>query len=77
MSSEESEAEGVIMKRSLPWRSSKVSKFFYSLDKQIESTKSTQSKRQTIERVLVSEISSRPRPGGKFPSWAVVSESDV
>ena len=53
--------------RPLPWRSQKVTDFFYNLDVHAEDVKSAQAKKQTKERVLSDAPSSRQRPSGKFP----------
>ena len=57
--------------RPLPWRSQKVTDFFYALDAHAEGAKSAQAKKQTKERVLSDLPSSRECPSGKFPQWAV------
>lgn len=77
MSSEESgeEAEGqkdCIVVKILPWRSTKVNSFMESLDEALRNEKSKQSIRQTKRRILDPEPSSRPKPVGKFPTWAFV-----
>lgn len=70
MSSEESEGE-VIKVKMLDWRSSATNNFFSKLDKQGESSKSEQAKRQTKERVLGGS-SSRPKPSTLVvPSWSL------
>ena len=79
MSSEESasDADGedtLLLKRPIPWRSDKVTTFFYDLDKHKETVKSSQSKRQTKVRTLTDEVSPRPLPDKKMPSWAVVRD---
>ena len=74
MSSEESESDdesSPLVKRTIPWRSSKVSNFFTELDKHSDSYKSTQSRRQTRARALSDVASARPLPAGKFPDWAL------
>ena len=80
MSSEESTSESEessLLKRTLPWRSSKVTNFFYDLDQQTDASKSTQSKRQTKPRTLSGVESTRPIPvTKKLPSWAIVADGD-
>ena len=75
MSSEESgdESQGqkdCIVVKTLPWRSSRVNKFMESLDERMKDEKSNQSLRQMKKRIIAVEPSSRPKPGGHFPSWA-------
>ena len=74
MSSEESDSDGggCLFKKELPWRSRKVSNFFAELDAFVDESKSKVAKRQTRQRVLNGEPSSRSIPSGKqFPSWAL------
>ena len=74
MSSEESESEGeesVLLKKPIPWRSGRVTDFFYDLDKYKDDSKSGQSRRQTRVRALTDLESTRPLPGKRMPSWAV------
>ena len=74
MSSEDSsDSGGHLVKRELPWRSSKVSNFFAELDGFIDDSKSDMAKRQTRQRILGGEVSSRAIPSGKFPSWALTA----
>lgn len=72
MSNEESgtDGEGCLVKKELPWRSSKVLNFFTELDDFVGGTKSAMAKRQTRQRVL-SGVSDRAVPQG--PSWAIVA----
>ncbi len=56
---------------SIPWRSDKVTTFFYNLDKSKETVKSNQSKRQTKIRTLTDMVSPRAFPEKKMPPWAV------
>lgn len=73
VSSEESNSdEDVIMVRPLQWRSEKVTSMFYRLDEKIESSKTTQAKRQKRRRVLGTECSARPQPPG-VPKWTVAA----
>lgn len=76
MSSEESGSDsgGCLFKREIPWRSNKVNNFFAELDEFVESSKSNVAKRQTRQRVLNGEVSSRsiPSAGKQIPSWAIV-----
>lgn len=68
ISSDESDGEAIVMK-DLPWRSSRVTDFFKSLDEEAARHKSMQAKRQTKQRILGgSSIRSKP---DKVPSWAV------
>ena len=75
ISSEESDddADGngvaVNVVKKLPWRSDVVREFFYDLDEQYTSGKSSQAKRQTKQRITSIIPSTRPVPEG-FPSWA-------
>lgn len=78
MSSEESDPEdtGTLIKRTISWRSDKVSDFFYELDRIQEESRTGQGKRQRKSRILVSDCSPRPVPvanayGKKIPSWAI------
>ncbi len=75
MSSEDScsDSGNHLVKRELPWRSSKVSNFFTELDTFTDDSKSCMAKRQTWQRILDGEVSSRGVPSGKFPSWALTS----
>ena len=75
MSSEESddidsESEEKYLVRPIPWRSAKVDDLFYQLDEETKRSMSKQSKRQLKERILSKELSDRPVPQGKYPSWA-------
>ena len=73
MSSEESdpEDENSMIVKSLPWRASLVDEFYDSLDSQMQSGRSSQSVRQSKNRVL-GEPSTRPQPSG-IPKWACYS----
>ena len=73
MSSEESgsEEDSDIVVKPLPWRSSRVSRFFSQMDKYTTAKKSSQAKRQTKARVLGAP-SARPPPTD-LASWAVVN----
>ena len=78
MSSEESgsENEACLVKKQLPWRSSKVTKFFSELDEFVDGSKSNVAKRQTRLRVLDGAVSSREVPQGKkIPNWALCPQS--
>ena len=73
MSSEESgidDENEVIIVKSLPWRSVHVGQMFRRLDDKGLEEKSPQARRQTKKRVT-GEISSRPKPVGDLPPWAV------
>lgn len=77
MSSEESgsENESCLVKKELPWRSDKVTKFFSELDDFVGGSKSNVAKRQTRPRVLDGAVSSREIPQGKkIPSWALCQQ---
>lgn len=63
--------DDALVTQPLEWRSKKVTEFFYQLDVYVEEGKSAQAKKQTKERVLADQPSSRNPPGGKFPSWAL------
>lgn len=78
MSSEESDPDdtGSLIKRTISWRSDKVSDFFYELDRIQEENRTGQGKRQRKSRILVKDSSPRPVPvanafGKKVPAWAV------
>jgi hypothetical protein len=78
MSSEESddcdsESEEKYLVRPIPWRS-KVDEIFYQLDEETKRSMSKQSKRQLKERILSKELSNRPVPQGKYPSWAFAAQ---
>ena len=73
ISSEESGVDDeneVIILKSMPWRSVHVGQLFHRLDVKSLEDKSPQARRQMKKRVT-GEISSRPRPIGDLPSWAV------
>ena len=63
--------DDVLIKRQLPWRSEKVTDFFYKLDSHSTDNKSTRAKRQMKSRVLSGEPSTREIPDIRLPSWAV------
>lgn len=72
MSSEEScDSDDVMISvKTLPWRSSKITKFFTVLNEKAQGMKSEQAKRQTKRRI-VGGVSTRPRPqDASIPSWA-------
>ena len=73
MSSEESGIEGdeeVMLIRPLPWRSEQVNRLMKQLDQKVESSRTSQARRQVINRVTSSEPSSRPMPlDGNIPPW--------
>ena len=73
MSSEESgidDENEVIILKSLPWRSVHVGQMFRRLDDKTLGEKSPQARRQ-MKRRVTGETSSRPRPTGDLPPWAV------
>lgn len=80
MSSEESiqgsgddeHVEEPLLTKILPWRASKVTKFFRILDEFNEKDKSAQSKKQTKERIF-SDIESARGVPDKSPSWALTN----
>ena len=78
MSSEESNPDELksFTKRSLPWRSVKVTDFLHGLDHSLEKDRSTRGTRQRNTRIVSSEESSRPPPAKKVPTWAVCNQQD-
>lgn len=70
-SSEESGEEDVIIVKTLPWRSDRVTQMFHQLDEKVQEGKSSQAKRQKKRRVVGVNNSTRPKPSG-LPKWAVV-----
>lgn len=81
MSSEESggDSEGgmeYIVVKSLPWRSSRVTKFLETLDEKAKKDKSSQSLRQTKRRVIAATPSERIKPSVSFPKWSF-SDNDI
>ncbi len=76
MSSEESATDGedeVMLVKTLPWRSEYVEELFWRLDYKALVEKSPQARRQMMHRVI-GDPSSRPRPIGDLPSWAVTDQ---
>ena len=70
MSSEESgedeqqgERKPVVIVKPLPWRASRIDRFFKQLDKKAYKIKSKQSRQQTLPRVI-GPVSTRPKPAG-------------
>ena len=74
ISSEESHGDDddVVVVKCIPWRSSKVTQFFHSLDEMGTQSKSTQAKRQRKRRILGTVASQRSKPSGVFPAWVLV-----
>lgn len=72
MSSEESDTENneIIIVKSLPWRNSKVTQFFQSIDEKGTESKTIQAKRQRKQRVIGTLASQHPKPLGNIPTWA-------
>ena len=74
MSSKESDNEDadIIVVKPLPWRSRRVTKFFYALDDNVQASKSSQAQRQRKTRTLSDSPSSRPQPlSAGLPKWAL------
>lgn len=57
------EKRAVLMIKPLPWRASRVDRFFKQLDRKGSKQKSKQSKQQTLQRVIGC-TSTRPKPPG-------------
>ena len=72
IASEESDDENdLIVVKPLPWRATRLTDFFKSLDVLTEEEKSSQALRQRKQRVLSSTESSRPKPvSSGVPRWA-------
>lgn len=80
MSSEESDDgnDEIIIVKPLPWRNSKVTQFFHSLDEKGAESKTSQAKRQRKQRVDGTSVSQRPKPLGtvNIPTWAFTPNSN-
>ena len=75
MSSEESDPENeeIITVKPLPWRAERVSAFLHRLDSKVETSKTSQAKRQRKRRVESTECSLRTKPLGiALPDWAIM-----
>ena len=71
MSSEDSDDDGTFSVRPLPWRSSRASEIYHSLDEKCEKRKSTRSRRMTFTRGK-GMPSDRQKPvAGSVPAWCL------